>query len=536
MKQLFCFFPVSLMFVVSCGTSHPYRIANPMDLEEAAGAPSITRVVDLGHAEIPTAGDVSLNGSDQKVLTGELLFIEGRHFGRGPSVSVGGQPAVVAARTQNGGILLRVPMGVPEGRQSVVVSTHKGVASSTSLEFLRFGAASLPGTKKIVLLQSPNYKEVASIETPAEVGGLVFAAHRPLLYAVTQTPDDCHNKVSRPECTPELLTIELAQPGYPIIQRQKLVSGTLLRFSVARFMNHALVATSQGMQVINLEYRTPIVHQAMLWNTKEVLEAVISPDGKSAVALLRDNRVIPYDISLPDVPKQGAMLELLPEEKAPLVKAMTFFATRTVQTLYVAVGDTPESLVVGWHPSYLLKLELQSAADRTQDPVLTLQSTLPLPQDQVTPVQLYVSPLGATEAEDTQRTEWTHFLFFSMLYGDFMSLASQPLTTPSGLQMGVELIDKIKTVGFLSRMDFRQNFRTFFSEPAIFGALSTTHTGKDMLSICCIPHTSKEEVTFECGLHHVNLQTGKGVFSPAGTLTKDRFRPPFRFGAIAVQE
>lgn len=535
MKKISTLLLLFLIFDSSCGPGHPHRIASPMDLEEASAAPSIARVVDLGHAEVPTGGDVKLAGSDGKAIAGELLFIEGRNFGRGPAVSIGGQPAVAAARTENGGILVRVPTGVPEGRQGVVVSTHKGVASF-NLEFLRFGAAAVPGTKRISLLQAPDYKETASIETPAEIAALEFSATRPLLYAVTQTPDDCRAHASRPECTPELLTIELTLPGFPITQRQKLVPGTVLRFSTARFVSRAVVATSGGMQVINLEYRNPIVHQRMNWKSADVLEAAISPDGRSVLVLLRDNRLLAYDISLPDLPKKGPELSLLPEEKAPLVKTMAFFSTRSVQTLYVATGDTPESLVVGWHPASLLKVEVQSASDRTQEPVLKLQSAMPLPQEKVTPVQLHVSLLGATEAEDTQRTEWTHFLYISMVHGELMTLATQPLTTPSGLQMGMEILNKIRTIGFLSRVDFRQNFRPFFSEPAVIGALSATHTGKDMLSVRCVPHAAGDDLTFECGLHHVNLQSGKGEFTPSGTLAKERFRPPFRFGAVAVQE
>ncbi len=538
MKRFFGFLPVFLLFSAwACGGGHPYRITNPMDLEDAAGAPSIRRVVDLGHADAPTAGDVKLTGSDGKAVAGELLFIEGRNFGRGPSVSVGGQPAVAAARTGNGGILVKVPAGVPEGRQNVVVSTHKGVASF-ALDFLRFGAAAVPGKKAISILQAPEYREVASIETPAEIAALAFSASRPLLYAVTQVPDACRTDASKPECTPELLTVELTLPGYPITQRQKLVSGTVLRFSMARYQDRALVATSGGMQVINLEYRNPIIHQRMPWKGKaaSILEAVISPDGKSAVALLRDNQAVVYDVSLADVPKEGPAVNLLPEEKAPLVKTLAFFSTRAVQTLYIATGDTPESLVVGWHPASLLKAELQSASDRTENPVLTVQSALPLPQEKITPELLFVSPLGATEAEDTQRTEWTHFLYIAMVHGELMPLSTRPLTTPSGLQMGVELLDQLKTIGFLSRVDFRQNFKPFFSEPAVIGAMATTHTGKDLLSVRCVPHTANQDAVFECGLHRANLQTGKGEFTPSGTLPKERFRPPFRFGAVAVQE
>ncbi len=534
--------PVLVLWFAGCTTAHPYRIAKSMDLDEASSRPAITSILDLGNAEVPTEGEVARTGMNKQAMVGELLYVLGKDFGRGPSVSVAGLPAVVLARTENGGLLVRVPVGVPAGRQNVVVSTSKGV-SSQPFEFRRFAAAGSPGHTKLGLLEAPAFTEAASIELGAEPAAVAFSRTKPLMYVVTQTAPACLEKPAGADCAPSLLTVDLTLADFPVVQKQKLVSGYVLGFSVAQGMDRALVATSGGLQVVNLEYRTPILHQKIAWTAKtpakEVQQALISPDGKTAVVLLRSgNRLSMFDVSVPDVPKEGPQVDLLPGEKAPLVRTMAFFATRATQTLYVAAGDTPESLVVGWHPGQILTTELISARDRTMEPELKILSSFPLPQEKVTPTHLAISLLGATEVEDTQRTEWTHFLYVSLVHGELMTLTQNPLSTPSGLQMGVDLIDSLKTIGFLSRLDHKQNFKSFASDPVVMGALVPAHHGKELLSIRCVPHTSKEplEVSFECGLHVMNLHTGKGEFRPMGKLAKAQFVSPFTFGAVAVQD
>jgi len=531
-----------VLLVVGCGSSHPFRITKSLDLSEASSGPTITKVLDLGNAEVPTEGEVSRVGMNSQAVIGELLFVQGKEFGRGPSVAIGGLPAVVLARTENGGILVRVPVGVGAGKQNLVVSTHKGVASFP-FEFRRFAAAGSPGNTKISLLEAPAFREIATIELGAEPAAIEFSRTKPLMYVVTQTPPACREKASGADCVPNLLTVDLTLADFPVVQKQKLVPGYVLNFSQARTQERALVATTGGLQVISLDYRTPIVHQRASWTAKTpakaVILALISPDGKTAAVLLNtENRLSLFDVSVADVPKEGPQINLLPEEKAPLVKTMVFHGTRSMQTLYVGAGDTPDSLVVGWHPGLILSAELISARDRTVEPELKIGTSMPLAQEKVTPAHLAVSLLGATEVEDTQRTEWTHFLYISLVHGELMTLTTNPLSTPSGLQMGVELIDGLKMIGFLSRIDHKQNYKSFSADPAVTGALAPAHHGKELLSIRCVPHSAKEplEMSLECGLHVMNLHTGKGEFRPMGKLPKAQFASPFTFGAVAVQE
>ncbi len=531
----------TLFFFGACGPGEPHRITRSMELPEAKKAPEITRVLDLGDGEVPTAGNIQLIGMNSEAVIGELLYLEGLQFGRGPSVAIGGLPAMVLARTAGGGILVRVPQGVPAGEQNIVVSTPRGI-STKSFKFRRFAAAGSPGQKMVSLMEAPSFGEVHKIDA-GEPAAMAFSRTKPLLYIVTQTDYQCREKAGS-GCIPKLLTVDLTMADFPVIQKQDLIPGFVLDFSLDREQDMALVATTTGMQMISLEYRSPIVYRRTAWPSSvpstDVLSAILSPDGKTAAVLLgQDNQLALFDVSVPDVPKPGPMVKLLPQEKAPLVKTMAFFSTRNNQVLYIAFGDTPQSLVVGYHAGGILVTELVSARDRTVDPELNILKNIPLHQEKVTPLHLAVTPWGAIEVEDTQRTEWTHFVYMAMAHGEMMTLSQNPLSTPSGLQIGVELFEKLKTqLGTLARMDFRHALKSYTTDPAVTGALAPSHDGRTMLSVRCLPKGTREplDIQFDCGLHLLSFQTLEGEFRPMGTIARERFLSPFRFGAVAVQE
>ena len=105
-------------------------MVSPRDLDEAAGRPRIDEIRDIGGSDIPAVGVLRLASSDGSAVIGETLWIRGSNFGRQPTVSLGGKAVTVVSRTGDGGILVRVPVGTPAGRQSLVVSQEDGRAPS----------------------------------------------------------------------------------------------------------------------------------------------------------------------------------------------------------------------------------------------------------------------------------------------------------------------------------------------------------------------------------------------------------------------
>ncbi|HWE30878.1 MAG TPA: hypothetical protein VHB97_22880, partial [Polyangia bacterium] len=91
------------------------------------GAPRISRIRDAGGPAVPESG--AWQGEpDGVAVPGELLVIEGDNFGRLPTVSIGGRATTIVARTAGGGIVARVPSGVPVGDATIVVSQPRGRA------------------------------------------------------------------------------------------------------------------------------------------------------------------------------------------------------------------------------------------------------------------------------------------------------------------------------------------------------------------------------------------------------------------------
>src|SRR5688572_8804565 len=96
-------------------------VIDPADVAPQAGAPRITRIRDAGTVNLPRTGAIDAI-TDGVASPGELLVIEGRGFGRQPTVLIGQRGADVLARTRGDGVVVRVPAGVESGLVDVTVS------------------------------------------------------------------------------------------------------------------------------------------------------------------------------------------------------------------------------------------------------------------------------------------------------------------------------------------------------------------------------------------------------------------------------
>ena len=114
-------------------------MVEPRELDEGGSTPRILAIEDLGGIDIPAVGQLRPHASDGIAVIGETLCIRGRHFGRQPTVTVGGKVAAAVSRTGDGGILVRVPVGTPAGSQRVAVSQEHGTGEHR-LEVRRLGA------------------------------------------------------------------------------------------------------------------------------------------------------------------------------------------------------------------------------------------------------------------------------------------------------------------------------------------------------------------------------------------------------------
>src|SRR5262249_30826295 len=103
-----------VLFITGCAGAGFPEIIDPQEIGSSLGRPSIDRVRDAGNLRLPVGGSWKAE-SDGAAVPGELILIEGDNFGRLPTVSIGGRATSVLARTAGGGIIARVPAGVPSG-------------------------------------------------------------------------------------------------------------------------------------------------------------------------------------------------------------------------------------------------------------------------------------------------------------------------------------------------------------------------------------------------------------------------------------
>lgn len=128
-----------LLFAAAAGCSGAGfpRVLDPADIVDLSeGRPQITRVRDVGNPPLRAAAPLP-GAPDGQFTVGELLLIEGRGFGKHPTVQVGGRPAELLYRTAGGGILVRLPAGVGTGLQGVSVQVQSGGRAQAPIEVRR---------------------------------------------------------------------------------------------------------------------------------------------------------------------------------------------------------------------------------------------------------------------------------------------------------------------------------------------------------------------------------------------------------------
>ncbi|MBC8132871.1 MAG: IPT/TIG domain-containing protein, partial [Deltaproteobacteria bacterium] len=120
------------------------------NLSEASSAPRIDTIRELGGGDVILTAPVNPGAGDGMATVGEALWIRGSNFGRQPTVTIAGRPAAVLARTTDGGVVARVPPGVPVGAQTLSVS-HLAGRGDYALNVRRLVAAMSPAGGRMML-------------------------------------------------------------------------------------------------------------------------------------------------------------------------------------------------------------------------------------------------------------------------------------------------------------------------------------------------------------------------------------------------
>ncbi len=520
-----------LVFLLGCSKPDAWKIASPTDIPESDSAPKILKLLDMGSYSVPCCGKIRPDiPADGKVMTGETVLIRGSNFGRGPTVSIGDKACDIVARTEDGGIVVKVPSGVPEGAANVVVSNEYG-ASTARITVTRLAAVRVPGAS-MHLLDVATGNKVTDIPGTDTGARAVFSSTAPFLYVYTGG------------VAPSLLTVNLAAQGKPtIVNRQKLPAGRLFTMGLPGDSRFLIIAVEKGYEIFDLAHpEYPVVHSFIDWprgiDPGKVVDMALAPDGKVLTILQKPNEIKMLDVQVWDKAAMPHDLgPVLKDAQAPMAKALAFLE-KNGTTMWVATGDTPESLKVGYHPATIEVYGYTGPRDRTSQPEVRHLGTYRLSTEHYTPQFLVPATRGADRAEDARLSSGSFFLYVAAAHTELMTLGTNPLVSPSGIQQGTTMLAQTGNARYrLMRYDETSTEKTFWSTPRIVGALAISADGKKAVSVECepIPDTTKSDVSFKCG-YSMGPVKGDRVFVKEGTFTKERFLPPFRFGAAAVQE
>ena len=359
---------------------------------------------------MPLQGRLALEPGDGVAVIGETLWLHGTAFGRQPTVSVGGRPAAVLARTHDGGILVRVPPLTPIGPQPVVVGNESG--KSEKLVTVRRYAAVLDGNGGRLAWAELGPNGPAAAGTTAVPGRRLLAL----------SPDGRAAYVAEVGRS-SLDVIDVAANGAPkIVSHLDLGKEPVLALAAAGRAWTLAVVRARDVQLLDVTSALHPVRSAPRPFPPEVRDAHIvaadlSPDGKRlALASEESNRVTLLDVAARGRAVVAATLDVLPDVRESVISNLGF--SPLGDTLWIATGDTPRSRASGPQPTQVFAARVEGGGDAPA--TLTLARTLTL-NDAAAPDRLSTGrtiPLASGSAIRLPPERATVFLIGQQRAGD----------------------------------------------------------------------------------------------------------------------
>jgi hypothetical protein len=352
----------------ACAGPREQIVEDRFDIAESSRTPNVTAIDDLGGGDVPLQGRLALEASDGVAVIGETLWIHGTGFGRQPSVTVGGRPALVLARTRDGGILVRVPPLTPVGTQAVVVANEVGRGEKT-VNVRRYAAVLGGDGGQIAWAELLPDGPVAAGVTPV--------AGRRLL---ALSPDGRAAYLAETGRS-ALDIVDVAANGCPkVVTRLELGKEPVVALAAASRAWTLAVVRTRDVELLDVTSPLRPARSAPRPFPAEIADARIaaadlSPDGKRlALASEEGNRVALLDIAAHGRASVAASLSVLPDVRESVISDVAF--SPVGDTLWVATGDTPRSRAAGPQPTQVFAARLDAAG--AGPATLTLARTLTL--------------------------------------------------------------------------------------------------------------------------------------------------------------
>lgn len=529
-----------MMFLVAgCATGGFPDVVDVREVSTTFGPPSVTRIRDAGAVRLPQSGAWKAE-PDGVAEPGELVVIEGDNFGRLPTVSIGGRATTIVARTGGGGIIARVPTGVPVGDVPIVVSQPKGRSQKT-FPIRRFAVVAHAG-QLYFLRVDKDRAELVGKPLPLPGARLVrISGDGAAAYAIANRSDGDH-----------LVAIDLCAPGGPRLGGDKKLAHHAALIAAA--MDAPLVAVigdGEITMVSTRDARAPALYEPMdlPMGAKGPRAAELSPDGKLlAVLVAEGNRLVALDVSAPPNADVVTAVDLLPDQKLPLVRDLAFASDG--ETLWIVSGDNDKSLPA-LQPTRLTAVRIlaqekppadsaQSTAQakKKSDRIVSVWRTQSVP-GAAAPLRIAVArgqPLasGTTIRMPPDKAA----VFVTSVHDALFKLAGAALDTPAGGKLVAKLWHPPQP-GIVVRADINGGGGPLFTTAEIVSSLDLTPDAQLLVATAArvtpVPSTGGVALDFGVTFAPIWGMTITPVFLPLEKLNGRELAPPFALGDVRIQ-
>jgi len=521
------------MVLAGCGTSGFPDVTEVRELSSSFGAPRIRLIRDAGGVRVPQLG--SWKGeSDGVAGPGELVLIEGDNFGRQPTVSIGGRATTIVARTEGGGIIARVPVGVPVGDVEVAVSQPKGRDART----IKVRRLAVVAHRDQVFMLEVARDGAKVLGAPLRVPGArrVELSHDgSAAFVLAGGPGGDHVAV-----------IDLAAPGGPRVAGERRLSHRAQHLSAAEDAP-VLVALGEGkVTIFTLAHpRNPAPYDAtpLPSGLKPPQMIEVSPDGKLLALLYAEgNKLALLDLEHAPHTKLVTTIDLLPDQRLPLTRDMRF--STDGETLWIVSGDSADTLPA-IQPTRLTAVRLPFAREEPHPEGATMVGSRLLSVWRTQSVPGAAAPIKISIARGQPLASGTTIrmppekaaVFVTSINDALFKLGKLDLSTAAGAKAALELW-KPPQPGIMVRADINGGGGPLFATRELPSALDLTPDAQLLVATAArvSPAPPEGKLVLDFGLIVSPIWgTPQPSFLSLGLLSPSELKPPFELGDLKIQ-
>jgi hypothetical protein len=536
-----------IIATTSCGGSNTWpEIVQVRDVSSAGGAPSVSRVRDLGNFEnLPIAGSIGTPESDGVFVVGEHVLIEGSSFGKLPTLLIGGRPAGILARTDGGGLIARIPDGVPAGKVAVEVS-HPNGKNSREIEVKRYGLVAQQDANAVYVIDvGPRDATVTQHKITVENPRIVrFSGDGGVAYVATGAATGAEGT---PGGRGKIAVIATGAAGGPkLIHESPLDVRIVVSMAVAERGNLMIVVGENSLQLLSLkEPRTPAPYREMQLPPEIVKAGVVAADldpaGRTLALLLAEgNQLVLYDVSSPESPRLAHTVSLLPDARVPLVRDVRFSVDG--EAIWVVSGDNAMSVAAGKQPTRLTVVSLEpgpAGPDGKPAPAVPKVKSTASVGGASAPLKLALSRGQPLASGTTIRTPPEKAaVFLSGIDAKLLQIATLDLFKEDERRRAVQILRPVAEPGMVVRTDLEGGGGPLFTVPYVVSALHLSPDSQVLVGTATNikVESGGEAVTFEFGVV-VSPLWGKiePRWEKLGDMQPSAFKPPFSMGHVRIQ-